>query len=103
MNANKWVTDRMPNLFKEGLYVFNRDGFVVRIEDIREGEPWRPIERPEPYKHNRMYKAASCGASWGVYRITKVANHTIQAVHAHSINTLEAAERIAAIYEEGKE
>lgn len=52
------------------------------------------------YVKSTRYKAGRCGDHWGVYRITKVAAHTIEAVHASGIHSLEAAERIAAIYEE---
>ena len=102
MNTNEWITDRLPNDDDgiPGLYlVWNELGRLVHIAEINEGEAWKPLPlKCEPYvkrKRVRVVEEKRYGgdgfdyAVW--FRTGTVARH---------IPTREAAERIAAIYEE---
>ena len=115
MNNNEWITDRLPTyadarrinathlpdyeLYGE-VWVWQGQYRTLDWELVKPGTPGQPITTPEPYYKPKRYRAMRCGNDWGVYRITKVAGYTIEAVHASGIHSLEAAERIAAIYEE---
>ena len=106
MNNNEWITDRLPNDDDgiPGLYaVWNELGRLVHIVEIKEGEAWKPIPKCERY-----FKPKRCNAQWSE-------NHKCWAINCNKGTRLErvyqwaltkkdehreAAERIAAIYEE---
>lgn len=93
---SNWITDRRP-INDDEEYVFNQFGDMVHYLDIKQGEPWMRIERPEPYVKPKRYKVVQLdNAEWAILRIAD------DKYVAHSIiwNAREAAERIAAIYEE---
>lgn len=94
-NNSEWITDRTPYTMDEHT-VFNQFGEIVSCMTIKQGEPWMPIKRPEPYvKPNRWDVVDSQKIGFAVYDGTKVMK-----VVAINLPTREAAERIAAIYEE---
>ena len=100
MNNNGWITDRKPteNDTAAPYYcVFDRRGAVVYYATIMDGEPWKPVPKCEPYVqpkrytfHNKEYARFK----WLVW------DHLRNDAVAKDIVTPEAAERIAAIYNE---
>jgi len=115
MNNNEWITDRLPTRDdcviggtvwvwdRRKVYTADSDKEVLLSEyyNVKSGTPWQPIIAPEPYvKPKRHYVVGQRDNNWDVYRVTFVANHAVQALAASGIPTREAAERIAAIYEE---
>ena len=102
----EWITDRKPkkkDAYKESVWLCRESGYVddVRYGSVILGEPWMPISKPEPYVKPKRFVVKrmmdiysdieSCG--YCVY-------NNIGGVFAKYIPTREAAERIAAIYEE---
>lgn len=51
-------------------------------------------------KPKQIYEIEQRDKDWAVFRYTFVSNHVTKALAASGIRTREAAERIAAIYEE---
>ena len=99
---SEWITDRTPTNkdILDGLVIsWNQklnQAQIVYHRCVVEGRPWMPIAPPEPYvKPKRWSVAESKKIGFIVYDSTKVTK-----VVADSIPTREAAERIAAIYEE---
>lgn len=93
---SEWITDRRPTE-DDGKYVYSPYGNVCLWSEFRDGEPWKPIPKCEPYVKPKKYKVVQFeNAEWGVLRIAD------DKYVAHSIpwNYREAAEEIAAIYEE---
>lgn len=106
MSAN-WITDRMPT---EGdcaaphYCVYDSMGSIVHYKLVGNDEPWRPVPKCEPYKEPRRFILEAAPLS-GLYRIydlhhNELNPHTPSGYVAEYIPTREAAERIAAIYEE---
>ena len=93
MNNNEWITDRRPHR-DDGPYVYRADGAVRYYTEIPRGEIWKPIPKCEPYENTKRFKVRTLPTGYTVYDITKGVNE------AYTIPTREAAERIAAIYEE---
>ena len=96
---SKWITDRRPTS-DDGVMVYGPDGGIWRWQFIHIGEPWKPIPNCEPYVKPNSWiaewsDAATCWTLWtrrGKIVMLKHLTHR----DAHR----EAAERIAAIYEE---
>ena len=102
---SNWITDRRPtkaDADSYGLVWITDNGKVVPCAyvGIVEGTAWMPIERPEPYVKSIRYivkefpelrQCDICHVIDGGLRVDTVAT---------KIPTREAAERIAAIYEE---
>ena len=90
---SKWITDRIPTA--EHTYVFNAQGRITLYHHINKiGQPWMPITPPEPYVEAKRYNVRQCNL--GGYDV-----HCDNGLRvAMNISTREAAERIAAIYEE---
>lgn len=104
---NEWITDRLPTVedtsktYKS--HVFGRV-FVTRYNTVTTclwsnvgiGEAWQPITVPEPYVKQKRY-----GVIWlhdtNEYCVTDSKRGVYK---SYSVPTREAAERIAAIYEE---
>ena len=99
---NKWITDRLPTEADADSYGYVWVTFgsgVVRIQDWRgvpEGMPWMPTSRPQPYVKPKRY----CVSEKGPNYYTVWQDDYEGGVIATRIPTREAAERIAAIYEE---
>ena len=98
---SNWITDRRPTekdaVDKSVIWwneVFNQAEIVLYTR-IEIGEPWMPIERPEPYVKSKRYEVKETTKNGWFVR------HIIDFGYlAHNLPTREAAERVAAIYEE---
>ena len=101
---SEWITDRRPtakDADNDYVWVTTEHGIVLRQEwDQVYDRPWMPIARPEPYVKPKRYSVDALRETptgitryevWGEMEETSV---------AVQIPTREAAERIAAIYEE---
>ena len=96
---NKWITDRLPTL--DEWYVYDSNGGIVRSCHILNGEPWKPIPQCEPYVKPKRYVVRAAQDIWPNGTVSGyVVWADVGGVHAVNIPTIEAAERIAAIYEE---
>ena len=96
---SEWITDRYPQA-KE-CCIYNAQGQVVPYNERKSGEPWKPIPRCEPYvKPKRLrvrYKAVE--GHWVIEGLTLLAM-PLYVLYRDDDAHREAAERIAAIYEE---
>lgn len=96
---SEWITDRVPTADDEyGSYVWvtTEHGVVLRqMWDCVNGRPWQPIVPPEPYVKAKRFETTFYNGWWAVLNLASAA-----AIIAFDIPTREAAERIAAIYEE---
>lgn len=104
---SKWITDRRPteedadygDVHLDGyVYVTNERG-MTRTETWKaaayHGFPWQPIVIPEPYVKPKRWNVREY---FGRYYV--VAGNEYDAIKGFGLHTREAAERIAAIYEE---
>lgn len=97
---SEWITDRKPTLddcLEKYAVVYGAHGGLVWYATIEDGVPWKPVPECEPYVKPKRYKVVQLdNAEWAILRIAD------DKYVAHSIiwNAREAAERIAAIYEE---
>lgn len=103
---SKWIVDRKPE-HGEGwdgyVWKFEYDKLrrIVRWNNVEYGEPWMPIEPPEPYVKPKRWEVI-----WDGYNnCWKVRDWTFEfgGMLCNCLRTQEhreAAERIAAIYEE---
>lgn len=87
---DEWITDCEPG----ELYVYNKYGIVTHFSDIKEGDPWMRIPRIDPYEKPKRWRVTTATGGYLVY------DSITSSEVADSIPTCEAAERIAAIYEE---
>lgn len=104
MNNNEWITDRLPTYEDTNNgYVYIGDGRAALGRLVWEGEPWKPIPKCEPYVKPKRYAVEwdSDLSAWminchypGYYGMMCVPLNSNCDAHR------EAAERIAAIYEE---
>ena len=97
---SEWITDRRPTIHDVPPscdVVFDSQGRVVFSGLIAEGEAWMPITPPEPYVKPKRWGVREFGKSgqWYVVEVT-----CPEHAWGFTIPTREAAERIAAIYEE---
>lgn len=96
---SEWITDRRPtaeDTDSSGSVWTTYNGEVVpwSYDGIAEGTPWMPIEKPEPYAKTKRWKVCNFITGFSV-------SDTVARLYvANNIPTREAAERIAAIYEE---
>lgn len=99
MSAN-WITDRMPKEkdVLDGLVICWNQVLnqieIVYWRSIVEGVPWMPIFKPEPYVKPKRWTVCYFGDKFTAY--DKVKRDFV----IPFVPTREAAERIAAIYEE---
>ena len=105
MNNTEWITDRLPTPQDGDYYgqVWDSTGSLSFTHEIAEGEPWVPSNCPGPYVKPKRFEVRRSHVGvqdWGVYTRTHNTTHMLTGVRAIGIPTLEAAERIAAIYEE---
>lgn len=95
---SEWITDRPPteeDAGPGGIVWTTYNGKVVpwSYDGVEKGTPWMPIVAPEPYVKRKRYWVELQGlSSYGVMDVSGIV--------AGCIPTREAAERIAAIYEE---
>lgn len=99
---SKWIVDRKPEHFEgwDGyVWKFEHDKLrrIVRWNNVEFGEPWMPIEPPEPYIKPKRWGVREFGKTgqWYIVEVTSPEH-----AWGFTIPTREAAERIAAIYEE---
>lgn len=112
---SEWITDRRPtkeDADKDHCVWSTYDGKVVYLlyDTIKEGTPWMPIFKPEPYvkpkrrtakpyvapmdKHHAMFYMGNDREDWS-WRVYDGSEYV-----ASKLPTQDAAERIAAIYNE---
>lgn len=103
MSVN-WITDRAPtkNDTSRNLdfYVWtlrNNEVTMWYFGDIEYREPWMPIEPPEPYVKPKRWVVREYLQTGNFYVVER---NTFEDPRSHAVPTREAAERIAAIYEE---
>lgn len=97
---SQWITDRKPT---EGdtaaphYCVFDERGAIVYYTLIKDGEPWKPVQKCEPYVKPKRFAVVATNdseTSFNVQDRKRISNVS------YFIPTREAAERIAAIYNE---
>ena len=94
--SQKWITDRIPTA--EHTHVFNAQGRITLYHHINKiGQPWMPITPPEPYVKPKRYGVRETYSGSGKFAVYDTKDGLTCSIH---LPTLEAAERIAAIYEE---
>lgn len=91
---SEWITDRKPR-GDEGPMIYGPDGKVCHTKWIGDGDPWKPIPKCEPYVKPKRWKVSSVELGNYVICDTK-----FDVCIRPPLPTREAAERIAAIYEE---
>jgi hypothetical protein len=96
-----WITDRRPTAEDAHdlgyVWVTTEHGNVLRQLWNQIGDrPWMPTARPEPYVKPKRCIVLLHNDGSGLYRVSMKGF----GVPAYGIPTREAAERIAAIYEE---
>lgn len=92
---SEWITDRLPT-WADGLMIYGPHGKLCCFTSIATGEAWKPIPKCEPYVKPKR---------WGVVYLHDtneycVVEYNRKPYRSYSVPTREAAERIAAIYEE---
>ena len=102
MRNNEWITDRLPtedDADRHGyVWVTDLDGDVRHMRwDCVTVPPWMHFTRPEPYVKPKRYKVEEYYHSRGIWVVRDCESGSAR---CHPVPTREAAERIAAIYEE---
>jgi transposase len=110
MNTTEWITDRLPTAedapnTSHRVWHTNEDGYVVQRlwQFVQLGEPWMRLQMPAPY-----VKPKRCNAEWSennkCWAINCYTGTRLERVYqwalTHNDEHREAAELIAAIYEE---
>jgi hypothetical protein len=90
---SEWITDRRPIEHDEP-YVYDSYGHVCHWIKIANGEPWKPIPKCEPYVKPKRWTFFGAGQMWTIF------DEKLGRCGDPILPTREAAERIAAIYEE---
>ena len=96
---SEWITDRRPTEddadYEKCVWTMCAGAAVLwGYGEIRDGQPWMPTNRPKPYVKPKRYKVCSFITGFSV-------SDTVARLYvANNIPTREAAERIAAIYQE---
>lgn len=102
---SEWITDRRPtakDADNEYVWVTTEHGDVrQQIWNHIGDRPWMPFTTPEPYVKPKRYtvKWLTIDACWAVMEMQYVATRLTKLNHECD-EYREAAERIAAIYEE---
>lgn len=109
---SEWITDRAPT-DDDGYYVTSTEGIVwitnghdvevALYHEVDIGTPWMPITAPEPYVKPKRYLARydSLYGYWAIFKtkgFVRVAS--IWDLTENNDQHREAAERIAATYDE---
>ena len=93
---SEWITDRKPTE-EDGTLVYSYEGVPWHYTHIDIGQAWKPIPKIEPYVKPKRYAVVATNdseTSFNVQDRKRISNVS------YFIPTREAAERIAAIYEE---
>lgn len=96
---SEWITDRRPtrgDCAAPHYCVYDERGCIVHCLLIADGEPWKPVPKCEPYVKPKRYVVIEKGSNY--YAVCE--DDYEGGILATCIHTREAAERIAAIYEE---
>ena len=104
---SEWITDRAPkreDALCGRIMVWGKtwqEPFLETVDDW-DGSPWMPIARPEPYVAPKDKYYVTHWPSWktGEKEDRWVVWCNVGGVHADHLPTREAAERVAAIYNE---
>ena len=102
MIKQEWITDRLPtgqDADRYGyVYITNKYRSVCEMkwDDVTD-QPWMPTNMPEPYVKPKRYKVEEYYHSRGIWVVRDCESGSAR---CHPVPTREAAERIAAIYEE---
>lgn len=101
---SEWITDRSPTeedaidgnvlIWCEYPAPYCNKVEIDRWSEVSLGMPWAPIIAPEPYIKPKRWRVTTATGGYLVY------DSSTSSEVADSIPTREAAERIAAIYEE---
>ena len=99
--SQQWITNRRPEhgdgwdgyVWK---FEFDKLRRIVRWNDVQHGEPWMPITPPEPYVKSNRWDVKEYYETGNWYVVDRASG----SVRSYAVPTREAAERIAAIYEE---
>ena len=104
---SNWITDRRPTFEDAGSIgrvwtTYNGKVVPWSYDVVNEGTPWMPITPPEPYVNTKRYKVKSAEDIGLAYPAKYLCVYdTLMGCKVSSwLYTREAAERIAAIYEE---
>lgn len=100
--SNDWITDRRPDPEKDGRIVYRFTGHTIHCSCIRDGEAWKPIPQIEPYVKPKKW-TAEYRYNLSMWVITDKRDCTgaiFTLLRENTDEHREAAERIAAIYEE---
>ena len=95
-----WITDRVPtqdDTFDDWIFTM-RDGEVVLNNlpwDVKEGEPWQPIHKPEPYVKPKRWVV-----DWIYYCNCYVITDGELRIHLYQLQSRDDAQRICDIYNE---
>lgn len=96
---SEWITNRPPTEEDAGpggivWTTYNGKTVPWSYDGVAEGTPWMPMIVPEPYVKPKRWTVSKFGDEFTAY-------DSVQREHATPfLPTREAAERIAAIYEE---
>ena len=104
---SEWITDReaveTDADYMGAVWVTNQQGEVYRViyahATIGAHVAWQPIVPPEPYVKPKRWQAKWNDGCWSLYDAGEWADSLIS-LDKNSDEHREAAERIAAIYEE---
>ena len=103
---SEWITDRRPTAQDADdsgyVWVTTAHGKVLRQLWSHIGDrPWMPLTPPEPYVKPKRFRA-SWDVAYGWWRIERNGQwfESLMWLKEHNDQHREAAERIAAIYEE---
>jgi len=95
-----WITDRRPTE-EDGPLVYDNEGTPVHYTHILIDQAWKPIPRCEPYVKPRRWTVQYCVfiRCWELYS-GEYPIMSLRGLDCNDDEHREAAERIAAIYEE---
>lgn len=99
-NMSGWITDRKPTLndcLKSYAVVYGAHGGLVWYATIEDGVPWKPVPECEPYVKPKKYSVRETYPGSGKFAVYQTKDGLTCSSY---LPTREAAERIAAIYEE---
>lgn len=97
---NDWITDRRPtedDCAAPHFCVYDAMGHIVHYRLVADGEPWKPVLKCEPYVKSKRFRVEESRPGSNRYAVYDNEDDLCCSFY---LPTREAAERIAAIYEE---
>lgn len=97
---SEWITDRRPTVNDcngSKSFVYNSQGVIVYYATVELGEAWKPIPNCEPYVKPQRFRVEETRPGSNRYAVYDNEDDLCCSFY---LPTREAAERIAAIYEE---